>query len=305
MPDVSAIPIVGTVVDTVSGLVGGNEADDQVQQATQKADQTQWKMYQQMREDLGPYRSGGENLWGQYQNALQGGAMTPEQAELKNYLQNYIQKGGPQYGVQAPQFSFAGIQDPSIAYVQGEAQKAAERSAAARQGALSGSAVTAAQKQAANIGSTYWQNAYQNALSKYGGDIQKYGADISGYNAQQNAYGNQAQLLSNLFNTGQNVQNNYLQQLMEGSRLGQNSAAVTGAAGQYTGNALANNALLSGVSGANQAVSAANTISGGANNLLKGIGNLYESNKATQTPTNTTSYYEPGNWGYNQFGGGF
>lgn len=296
MPDVGAIPIVGSVVNTVGGLIGGNEADEDMQQATQKADQTQWKMYQQMREDLGPYRTGGTDLWGSYQNLLKGGAMTPDQVELKNYLQNYIMKGDEKFNAPTPQFSFAGIQDPSIAYVQGEAQKAAERSAAARQGALSGAAVTAAQKQAADIGSTYWQHAYGNALNKYGADITGYNAALNAFNANRAAYGNQAGLLSNLFNTGQNVQNNYLQQLLSGSTLGQNSAAVTGSAGLATGNQLANNALFGGLSSANQAQSAANTLSGGANNLLKGLGNLnWGGGGSTQydpaLQQNVSSYY--------------
>lgn len=277
MPEIEAVPIVGTVVDTVSGLVGGNEADESVQNASQQASDTQLKMYNQMREDLSRYRTGGENLWSQYQNALQGGSMTPDQTSVMNALKSYVLNQGGLSGTSAPSFSFSGIEDPSLQFVQDEALKATERSAAARTGVLGGAAQKALQKNAGNIASTYWQNAYQNALNKYG-------ADITGYNSKQNAYQNQAQLLNNLFNTGQNVQQNYLQQLLSGAQLGANAATATGSAGLNTGNALANNSLLSGLSSANNAANTWSTVGQGANNVLSSIPNLLKNT------TRTTSY---------------
>lgn len=272
MPDVSAIPIVGSVVDTVAGVVGGSEADDEVQQATQQASDQQWKMYQQMREDLAPYREAGTNFLRDYDYQTSYGAMDPTALSAYRMYQDLVMNN-------KPQFQFAGVEDPSIGYIQDQALKATQKGAAARTGVLSGTTQNALQKNAANIASTYWQNAYQNALNKYGQDV--------------GAYGTEAGALQNLFSTYQNNRQNYLQSLLSGAQLGQNAATATGTAGLTTGNQLAGNALLSGLSSANNAVNTASTIGSGVSNLGQNLSTLLNS---LNQPSNSTSYNQSG-WG--------
>lgn len=278
MPDVSAIPIVGSVVDTVTGIVGSDDADDSMQQATQQANNQQLAMYNQMRSDLSPWTEAGKNYLQDYAYQLSYGAMNPTELYYYQLLHDYVTGA-------RPEFSFAGVQDPSIGYIQDQALKATERGAAARTGVLSGSTQNALQKNAANIASTYWQNAYQNALNKYGQDVNAYGTNVSG--------------LQNLFNTYHNTRQNYLQSILSGAQLGQNAAATTGAGALTTGNQLANNTLLSGLSSANNAVSQANALGGGISNFGQNLSTLLSS---MNRPNNTSSY--SGQWAINERGGG-
>jgi hypothetical protein len=288
MPDVSSIPIIGSVVDTVSGIVGGDEADESIRDASQQASDTQWKMYNQMRSDLTPFRSGGEGLFGDYIKTLQG-QMIPDQNALLNRYQDYVlglinDKAGST-------FSFDGtIQDPSMQYVMDEALKATERGAAARTGALSGSTQKALQKTAGNIANTYWQNAYQNALNTY--------------NTNQNTKNTLANMLGNIYATKANTNQNYLQNLLSGATMGQNAATATGSAGLNTGNALANNQLLSGLSGASNSANTWSTVGQGVNNATTSISNILKNmtnNDSTSSATvRSSSYPSYGNsaWDY-------
>ena len=276
MPDVSAIPIVGDVVGTVAGVFGGDDADDEMQQATQQASDQQWKMYQQIREDLAPYRESGTNFLRDYGYQTSYGAMDPTALYTYRMLHDYVTG-------ERPEFSFAGVEDPSIGYIQDQALKATQKGAAARTGVLGGTTQNALQKNAANIASTYWQNAYQNALNKYGQDVGAYGTGVGA--------------LQNLFDTYQNNRQNYLQSLLSGAQLGQNAATATGTSGLTTGNQLASNALLSGISSANKAVNTASTIGSGVSNFGQNLSTLLNS---LNQPSNTSTYSVPGGetrWG--------
>lgn len=266
MPDVSAIPIVGSVVDAATSIFGGDEADDEVQQATQQANAQQLEMYKQMREDLAPYRESGTNFLRDYGFQTSYGAMDPTALYTYRMLHDYLTG-------ERPQFSFAGVEDPSIGYIQDQALKATQKGAAAKTGVLSGTAQNALQKNASNIASTYWQNAYQNSLNKYNQDIGAYSTNVNA--------------LQNLFGTYQNNRQNYLQSLLSGAQMGQNAATATGTAGLTTGNQLANNALLSGLSSANAAANTYGAIGSGVSNIGQNLSTLINS---LNQPSNTTSY---------------
>ena len=61
--------------------------------------------------------------------------------------------------------------DPGYAFTLAEGNKALNASAAARGGLISGNALTAAQKYGQGLGSTYYQQAYGNYLSKNAQDL--------------------------------------------------------------------------------------------------------------------------------------
>jgi len=292
MPDVSAIPIVGDVVETIAGVFGGNEADDEMQQATQQASDQQLQMYNQMREDLAPYRESGTNFLRDYGYQTSYGAMDPTALYTYRMLHDYVTG-------ERPEFSFAGVEDPSIGYIQDQARRATESSAAAKGGLLSGGAQKALQKNAGNIASTYWQNAYQNALNKYAQDVGAYGTGVGA--------------LQNLFSTYQNNRQNYLQSLLSGAQMGQNAATATGTEALNTGNQLASNALLSGVSGANAAVNQTNAITGLLGNVAGRVGAMDWGNWSDMLGQSRQSSYSnsapitnaiSNSLGYNNFGSG-
>ena len=69
--------------------------------------------------------------------------------------------------------------DPGYAFTLAEGNKALNASAAARGGLISGNALTAAQKYGQGLGSTYYQQAYGNYLSKNAQDLQAYNVNTS------------------------------------------------------------------------------------------------------------------------------
>jgi hypothetical protein len=112
-------------------------------------------------------------------------------------------------------------QDPGYAFRLAEGQKALERSAAARGGLISGSALKAAQRYGQEMGSQEYGNAYQRALDVYNAAVQR---ESTGYNR-----------LASLAGVGQTT----AQQLGQaGQQYGANASnlAMTNAANQ--GNAL-------------------------------------------------------------------
>lgn len=236
-----------------------SSANNAIQGGVASANDTQRYMYDQMRSDLNLYRFAGNNALDQYMQNL---GTPAEGTEMFNTYKNYVNSG------------FKGVEDPSVQYVQDQASNAVQKSAAAKGGLLSGGAEKALQKNAANIASTYWQNAFNNYLN------------------QGNAY-------KNLYNTYETSHNNYLQQLLSAAQMGQNSATATGSAGLTAGNALANNALLSAVSNANNAVSQGNAASNVASSTGSGIGSILSQLGGMNWGNilgngRTSSYYDPG-----------
>ena len=69
--------------------------------------------------------------------------------------------------------------DPGYAFTLEQGNKQLNATAAARGGLISGNALTAAQQYGQGLGSTYYQQAYQNYLSKNAQDLQAYNVNTS------------------------------------------------------------------------------------------------------------------------------
>lgn len=289
----AAVSIGTNVYNASKSKSASQQATNSTQNAADYASQVQWEMFDQMREDLAPYRTAGQNFLSTLGSNLDLG-----EAKANNAIadwQSYVKNNRP--GVFA---GITGVEDPSLAFVQSEAQKAVERGAASRYGALSGATQQALQNRAGDVASTYWQNAYQNALGKYNANLAGYNTTASGLGNVYNAYAGRYQ--------------NYLQNLLSAAGMGQNAAAMTGSAGIQTGNALAQNRLLSGLAAANNAVSQGNASGQQANAIGSGlssmIGQISGMNwggggggVSSYSPYSPS--YDANNWGYNSFGGGY
>jgi hypothetical protein len=169
--------------------------------ANRYAADIQYKMFQEQQKLQEPWRKAGENALARLSSGIESGQfgkVTP-------------------FGFTAQ--DFAKQQDPGYAFRLAEGQKALERSAAARGGLISGSALKAAQRYGQEMGSQEFQNAYTRALT--------------GYNANQQA-------VVNAYN-----------QLAGVSGTGQTSAQQIGQAGQTTAANIGNLASATGASSAN------------------------------------------------------
>jgi hypothetical protein len=186
--------------------------------ATDQATQLQREMYQQTREDQAPYRQAGYNALAEMQRTA---------------------------GNVPGAFSFTNqemYQDPGYAFRLSEGQKALDRSAAARGGLISGSALKAATRYGQDMGSQEYQNAYNRALTGYN----------TGVSSENQLYNRQAAL----------------------SGIGQTATNLVGTAGQNYGTNVGN-ALI------NQGANAGNARMVGANaygSALSGIGSAYGRN---------------------------
>ena len=159
-------------------------------------------------------------------------------------------------------FSFTA--DPGYAFTLAEGNKALNASAAARGGLISGNALTAAQKYGQGLGSTYYQQAYNNYLSNNAQNLQAYNTNTAN-----------TQYLANL---------------------GQNSANNTGNAIGNFGNAAASNIIGAGNANAAGQVGSANAYTSAVG---QGIG-AYQTNALLSSlrNSNTSAYTGPNNYQY-------
>lgn len=160
MPD----PVTGTIAAVTAGssLLGASSSNKAAKAQTSAANQAtalEQGRYDQMRSDLSPYRGMGARAGGLYESMLMG---TPiDQTSAAGYM--------PTGGALA---DIAGGASPSAAYTQtpgydfrlAEGQKAIERSAAARGGALSGSTLKELNKYSQDYASSEYDK-YLNRLA--------------------------------------------------------------------------------------------------------------------------------------------
>ena len=141
------------------GAIGSNKAAKSQQAAASSANQLQWDMYQQNREDLTPYREAGGN-------AL---------ARIQALLQN-------------PQ---AVSQEPGYQFGMGEGTKAIERSAAGRGGLYSGATLKALQRFGQDYAGTKTNELFNRYASVAGiGQTATNQTGMYGQNYAQNAGNN-------------------------------------------------------------------------------------------------------------------
>ena len=154
--------------------------------------------------------------------------------------------------------------DPGYAFTLEEGNKQLNATAAARGGLISGNALTAAQQYGQGLGSTYYQQAYGNYLSKNAQDLQAYNVNTSNN-----------QFLTNI---------------------GQASANNTGAAIGTTAASNASNIIGAGNATAAGQVGSANTYTSALNNGV----NAYQTNALINSirNNNTSAYTGPNNYQY-------
>jgi len=199
----------------VSSLVGANAAKSAAKtqaSAADRAAELQNQQYQQTREDQAPYRTAGYN-------AL---------AEMQRTAGNV--PGAFKFG----DYEFKA--DPGYGFRLSEGQKALDRTAAARGGLISGSALKAATRFGQDMGSQEYMNAYNRALTGYNTGV-----------ASENQLYNRQAALAGIGQTATNLV----------GQAGQNYA--TNAGNMITGGAAANAAGNVGV---------ANAITGGLGTYL-------------------------------------
>lgn len=137
--------MVSSVISAVVGSNAANKAADTQANAAQQAADTTWRMYNQNREDTMPWLE-------------QGTAAINKLGTLLGTSGSSTDDG---YGSLLKSFGTSDFEaDPGYQFRLSEGQKALERSAAARNGLLSGAATKAANNYAQNTASDEYQNAY-------------------------------------------------------------------------------------------------------------------------------------------------
>lgn len=210
--------IIGSVIGAGGSIAGGTAAADATKEAakisaeaSKYAVDTQNAMFNKQIELQEPWRSTG-------MRALQ------EAERVKGFMPA----------------AFTGkvdlTSDPGYAFRLSEGLKALNRSAAAKGGMISGSALKAAERYGQEYGSQEYNNAYQRALTQYNADVQR---EATGYNR-----------LASLAGVGQTSAN-----------------ALTSAAGT-TGSNIANTLMSGGANQANAALSGGQALG----SMYQGIG---------------------------------
>lgn len=163
--------------------------------------------------------------------------------------------------------------DPGYAFRLSEGQKALERSAAARGGLISGSALKAATRFGGDLASQEYQNAYGRALTGYNANVAR---SDTGYNR-----------LAGMAGIGQTTG----QQLNVGGANYANSASNT--LGNY-GTAMGNSIMGAGNASAAGTLGMANTLASGVNTFASGYQNQKNFNDYLASRKPTTGYTN--NW---------
>lgn len=133
--------VVGGITDAIGITNNSGDAASAAQaNAANQANQTTWRMYDQSRKDMQPWRQAGQNALGQ---------LTGDMGNLtRNFTLNDFQ------------------QDPGYQFRMQEGQKALERGAAARGGLMGGRAL----KDIARFGQDFASNEYTNAYNRFNND---------------------------------------------------------------------------------------------------------------------------------------
>lgn len=199
--------VAGAVVgSSLIGASASKSAASTQSAAADRAAELQNEQFQQTRQDYAPWREAGVNALGVMQKTA---------------------------GNVPGAFSFTNqqmYQDPGYAFRLSEGQKALDRSAAARGGLISGSALKAAQRYGQDMGSQEYQNAYNRAFTSYGTDVAR---ENQLYNRQAALAGIGQTANSQVAQAGQNYANNAGNLITGGAAA--NAAGQVGVANAITG----------------------------------------------------------------------
>lgn len=150
--------MVGSIIGGVFGMMGANQAAS----AAERAAQTQRDAQVVARSDLSPWRSAGQHAIDEAIQLLGLGNLAPDYATNQAIVD-------PTNREQRQREAFDRFRtDPGYRFRQQEGQKAIDRSAAARGGALSGAAVKAGQRFASGLAEQEFIN-YFNRLAGVAG----------------------------------------------------------------------------------------------------------------------------------------
>lgn len=299
----SVIGTAASIGSSVAGMVGSSDATDSLTsaQAANKEDLLKYyadsvnalsNMYYNSQGYNSPYTTVGESAINQLNQNLQSGLMDSSEQSLWNAYWNAATDSAAAQGIWEKyadslgysdeaksawnKYSnyldngFQGVEDPSIQYVQDQALKATQASAAAKGGLLSGGTQKAIEEKAGNIASTYWQEAYNNYLNKVKALQGEYSTRTAADTAISNALGNAYQTrsardlaysnnLGNAFSKYIQLGDTYNNALYNLAGLGQRSATnMTQASSDYAKNyTTLNQNLVSGLTGATNASASA------------------------------------------------
>lgn len=231
-----------TVGKVLGGITGANQAAKGAQQAAdaqanaateasktqlqaqREANDLQWKMYDQSRQDAEPWRTAGMGMLSQLSTGLQPGG---------EFNRN---------------FGMADFQaDPGYAFRQAEGQKAIDSSAAARGSSLSGATLKALTRYGQDTASGEYQNSYN-----------RWNNDVSNrFNRISNVAGTGQQASQQIAQQGQNTASNIAQGNMNtanqvaSNTIGAGNARASGyiTAGNSVGNTFGSLASLAGGAG--------------------------------------------------------
>lgn len=128
------------ILNAVMSNNASNKAADAQRDAANQANQTQWDMYNQNREDLAPWRAAGTGALGQLTALTGPGGEFTKDFNMSNF-----------------------VQDPGYQFRMDEGRKALERGASARGNLLGG----ATQKALTRYGQDYASGEYGNAYNRF------------------------------------------------------------------------------------------------------------------------------------------
>lgn len=181
--------------------------------------------------------------------------------------------------------------DPGYAFRLSEGQRALERTAAARGGLISGTALKAASRYSGDLASQEYQNAYQRALTGYGSQVDRsntaFSRGLTGYNADVARADTGYNRLASMAGVGQTT-------TRELNAAGANYASgASNTLGNY-GTAMGNSIMGAGNASAAGTLGMANTLASGLQTAASSYQNQKNFNDYLASRKPTTGYTN--NW---------
>lgn len=252
---------VGDAWNDVTGKTAARTAARAQVSAADKASETQLKMFEQARQDQLPFLKLG------LQNTNKLSELTNAGAFDESYRPQFQFQ---EFGQQAPQFSFSLADlnaDPGVQFRMDAANKALQRSAAAKGGSLGGGQLRALSELNQGLASQEYGAAHARARGAYETALGQYNMDRDVFGRNQLArYG----MFSDARNEFYQNQGNRFNRLAALSGVGQATATNLGNQGNSLAQALANNTMAAGNARAAGIVGGYNS----QRDTLMGIGQL-------------------------------
>ncbi len=227
-----AADFTGDLWNDVTGKTASREAAKAQKNAADKASNTQLEMFNKNREDMLPFLQMGQNNLRRLSDQVNSGSFDARYS-------------GPEYKDQGFSFGASDMQaDPGYQFRMDAANKALERSAAAKGGLLGGGQLTALSKLNQGLASQEYGNAFTRARGSYESDRAfGYGQGMDRKNEFYQNQGNSFNRLASLAGVGQaatnsiGAQRGQLGQALAGNTMAAGNAQAAGIVGGYNGQA--------------------------------------------------------------------